>query len=145
MEDEGADAVVVEDDLASFREQWKKELGGKSGKGSEKASQEKELKLEEDEEDQEDDVHVKARQFFLQGVKYEESGKLYEAIRFYKKAEKLVPNIEYQTFNYTGKNFKVKADNEQAGTRDDNGNVTPKQESVDKDVEDVVTNLAFKF
>merc|ERR1719206_331167 len=86
MEDEGADAVVVEDDLASFREQWKKELGGKSGKGSEKASQEKELKLDEDEEDQEDDVHVKARQFFLQGVKYEESGKLYEAIRFYKKA-----------------------------------------------------------
>jgi len=145
MEDEGADAVVVEDDLASFREQWKKELGGKSGKGSEKASQEKELKLEEDEEDQEDDVHVKARQFFLQGVKYEESGKLYEAIRFYKKAEKLVPNIEYQTFNYTGKNFKVKADNEQAGARDDNGNVTPKQEPVDKDVEDAVTNLAFKF
>merc|ERR1712013_181758 len=78
MEDEGADAVVVEDDLASFREQWKKELGGKSGKSSEKVSQEKELKLEED------DVHVKARQFFLQGVKYEESGKLYEAIRFYK-------------------------------------------------------------
>ena len=92
MEDGGAEAVVVEDDLASFREQWKKELGGKSGKSSEKNSQERELKL--DEEDQEDDVHVKARQLFLQGVKYEESGKLYEAIRFYKKAEKLVPNIE---------------------------------------------------
>ena len=57
MEDGVAEAVVVEDDLASFREQWKKELGGRSGNSSEKTSQERELKAEE--EDQEDDVHVK--------------------------------------------------------------------------------------
>merc|ERR1719315_842320 len=86
MED-GADGVVAQDDLASFREQWKKELGNKPVSSQEKESQRREL-LEDDEEDQEDDIHVKARQFFLQGVKYEESGKLYEAIRFYKKAEK---------------------------------------------------------
>ena len=55
---EGDDRVVVEDDLSSFREQWRRELGDKTGAGSEKNSQEKELQPEK-EEDQEDDVHVK--------------------------------------------------------------------------------------
>jgi len=140
-----ADGVVAQDDLASFREQWKKELGNKPGNSSEK-NQRREL-FEDDEEDQEDDIHVKARQFFLQGVKYEESGKLYEAIRFYKKAEKLVPNIEYQTFNYTGKNFKAKADNEQPAGKDGNGNLAPQTQSssVDKEDDDDVSNLTLKF
>jgi len=142
MEEE--DVVVVEDDLASFREQWKKELGNKPGNGSEKSSQERELQQEEKEEDQEDDIHVKAREFFLQGVKYEESGKLYEAVRFYKKAEKLVPNIEYQTFDYTGKNFKVKANNEQSEVKDDNENIPPSN-SLDNEDDDDVSNLIFKF
>ena len=53
---EGEEAVVV-DDLSNFREQWKKELGGKSGNASEESSQEREL--QEKVEDQEDDIHVK--------------------------------------------------------------------------------------
>lgn len=140
---EGDDTVVVEDDLSSFREQWRRELGDKTGAGSEKNSQEKELQPEK-EEDQEDDVHVKARDFFLQGVKYEENGQLYEAVRFYKKAEKLVPNIEYQTFNYTGKNFKVKANNEQPEVKDGNGNITPSRTSSDNEDDDV-SNLIWRF
>eukprot|EP00091_Calanus_sinicus_P011594 TRINITY_DN2618_c0_g1_i2.p2 TRINITY_DN2618_c0_g1~~TRINITY_DN2618_c0_g1_i2.p2 ORF type:complete len:191 (-),score=80.77 TRINITY_DN2618_c0_g1_i2:906-1478(-) len=140
---EGDDAVVKEDDLSSFREQWRRELGDKTGAASEKSSQEKDLQPEK-EEDQEDDVHVKAREFFLQGVKYEENGKLYEAVRFYKKAEKLVPNIEYQTFNYTGKNFKGKSNNEQPEVKDDNGNITPRRTSSDNEDDDV-SNLILRF
>ena len=77
-------------------------------------------------------------------MKYEENGQLYEAVRFYKKAEKLVPNIEYQTFNYTGKNFKVKANNEQPEDKDDNGNITPKRNSSDNEDDDV-SNLILRF
>ena len=53
-----ADVVVAQDDLASFREQWKKELGNKPGNSSEKKDQRREP-FEDDEEDQEDDIHVK--------------------------------------------------------------------------------------
>ena len=45
-----------------------------------------------------------ARELFLEGVNLEESGKLYEAIRYYKRAVSLVPNIEQETFVYTRKN-----------------------------------------
>ena len=51
--------VVVEDDLSNFREQWKKELGGKSENESEESSQEREL--QEKVEDQEDDIHVQVK------------------------------------------------------------------------------------
>jgi len=138
---EGEEAVVV-DDLSNFREQWKKELGDKSGNAPEESSQEREL--QEKVEDQEDDIHVKARELFLQGVKCEESGKLYEAIRFYKRAEKLVPNIEYQTFDYTGRNFKSKA-NEKPEVQDDNGSITPRRNSSDNEDDDDISNLAMKF
>jgi len=137
---DGNDVNAV-DDLSNFREQWRKELGGKSGNVSEENSQEREV-LERI-EDQDDDVHIKARELFLQGVKYEESGKLYEAIRFYKRAEKLVPNIEYQTFNYTGRNVKSKPI-EQPEVRDDNGNITPRSNCSDNEDDDI-SNLTLKF
>eukprot|EP00092_Neocalanus_flemingeri_P017526 GFUD01018961.1.p1 GENE.GFUD01018961.1~~GFUD01018961.1.p1 ORF type:complete len:435 (+),score=105.28 GFUD01018961.1:189-1493(+) len=135
----GDEETVDVDDLSNFREQWKRELGDKSGNGSEESSQDREL--QDKVEDQEDDVHIKARELFLQGVKCEENGKLYEAIRYYKRAEKLVPNIEYQTFDYTGKNFKVK---EQPDVKDDNGNITPRGSSSDNE-EDDIGDLAMKF
>merc|ERR1711971_149190 len=71
--------------------------------------QEREEEEEEQEEDPEDDIHKQARTLFLQGVQYEENGKLFEAIRCYKRAEKLVPNIELETFDYTGRNMKKKS------------------------------------
>jgi len=126
------------DDLSTFREQWKREIG-------EKLDKKCMIKEEEETEDQEDDIHVKAREYFLQGVKFEENGKLYEAIRFYKKAEKLVPNIEYQTFKYTGKFFQSPPDvTDEKNVVDDNGNITPnKEQSSDKDNNDL--SLAVKF
>jgi len=125
------------DDLETFREQWRRELGRQpsdentGGKDS----------VDDNQEDEEDDVHVQARALFLQGVQFEESGKLYEAIRFYKRAEKLVPNIELQTFAYTRRNM----------TKDvveKNPRVTipdKASEVVEEDNEDEVSNLVAKF
>ena len=99
-EEEGGEEQEEQDQLDTFREQWKKELKqGAEGK--------------DDEDEQEDAVHKQvlrskssmsrtrglliqwrpstfttspqARALFLEGVKYEEQGKLFEAIRSYKK------------------------------------------------------------
>jgi len=100
-----------EDHLHNFRQQWKQELqqGGGAGGGEDQQNQEREKDEEELEEDPEDAIHKQARTLFLQGVQYEENGKLFEAIRCYKRAEKLVPNIELETFDYTGRNMKKKS------------------------------------
>jgi len=58
-------------DLVSFRQEWKRELEGTD-------------KVEGEPEDEEDDVHIRARELFLQGAEYEGDGKLFEAIRCYK-------------------------------------------------------------
>lgn len=88
------------DDLAEFRNQWKKELTVKTGDAAGDNLQE--AANRDDGQDQDDDVHRKARDFFMQGVEFEQSGLLYEAIRFYKKAEKLVPNIEHYAHKFNG-------------------------------------------
>jgi len=82
----------VQEDLEQFRNQWRRELEEKA-----RGSTEKEVNQEDD------DVHTKARELFLQGVKLEETGKLYDAIRFYKKAVTLVPDIEREAFQFTGR------------------------------------------
>jgi F-box protein 9 len=77
-----------DDALKSFRAEWKRELEG--SQQSQTSSQE---------EDQlEKNLHTKAREYFEKGVALEESGKLYDAIKFYKKAVQLVPDIEKEVY-----------------------------------------------
>jgi len=125
-----------ENDLYAFREQWKKELEGAD-------------KTTEDVEDTEDDIHMKARELFNEAAALEEKGKLYEAIRFYKKAEALVPDIERQTFDYNTKIFekqeKKRRESESSEPdHDENGNTSIKCDEVDENEEDV-SNLPAKF
>merc|ERR1719510_1368976 len=112
-EEEEKEAGEEEDQLHNFRQQWKQELqqggGGAAAAAGEDQKPEKDRGEEQQEEDLEDDIHKQARTLFLQGVQYEEDGKLFEAIRCYKRAERLVPNIELETFDYTGRNMKKKS------------------------------------
>jgi len=105
---EEQEAGEGEDHLHNFRQQWKQELQ-QGAAGATDQNLEKEKDDAKQEEDLEDEVHKQARALFLQGVQYEESGKLFEAIRCYKRAERLVPNIELETFDYTGRNMKKKS------------------------------------
>jgi len=107
-EGEEQEAGEGEDHLHNFRQQWKQELQ-QGAAGATDQNLEKEKDDAKQEEDLEDEVHKQARALFLQGVQYEESGKLFEAIRCYKRAERLVPNIELETFDYTGRNMKKKS------------------------------------
>jgi len=123
-----------QNDLYAFREQWKKEL--------EAAEKNKDGV----EEDTEDDVHMKARELFLEAAALEEKGKLYEAIRFYKKAESLVPDIERQTFVYNTKVLEKqekKRRESETSEHDENGNTSVKTEADDN--EEDVSDLSSKF
>lgn len=50
------------------------------------------------------DVFVtQAKVLFLKGVEHEQSGKLYEAIQFYRRAVQLVPDIEFKLYESSKK------------------------------------------
>jgi len=99
-EEEGPFVVAAQkDDLETFREEWTRELKGAEPEPS-----------QAERDQQEKDLHEKAREFFQEGVRQEENGNLYDAIRFYKKAVQLVPDIEQETFVY---NTRKQANNKQ--------------------------------
>ena len=102
-------------DLESFRRQWKVELGLESTSAQEKFANEVESEGEDDDEDGEDDddddddddekveessvsIEEEADEAFTRAVHCERTGHFYDAIKFYKKALNLVPDIE-QRFN----------------------------------------------
>jgi len=124
-------SLGVQEDLEQFRNQWRRELQEKA-RGSE----------EKDVQQEEDDVHVEARELFLQGVKLEENGKLYDAIRFYKKAVTLVPDIEKEAFQFTGR----QASKNNQGTSGGNDMKENKQLGNGEDEEETeLMNLIEKF
>ncbi|KAL1506487.1 hypothetical protein ABEB36_005845 [Hypothenemus hampei] len=84
--------ISVENELNSFRVKWQQEIKSHCHT---KIKQKQPL-TSEFFDDQNDSTEEIARDFFLQGINYEKSGKLYEAIQFYRKAVQLVPDIEYK-------------------------------------------------
>jgi len=122
-----------EGNLDTFREQWRRELGSRQAQNPEQDDKKQ--------EDQDDDVHVQARTLFLQGVQLEESGNLYDAILYYKKAEKLVPNIERQTFAYTGRNIMKKEPSADNQKKDEQSELPDTNNEDDKEM----SNLVSKF
>jgi len=134
-----------DDDLELFRNQWKRELNDKTSKKVDDSKQTG-ITADDNVNDEEDDVHKKARELFMQGVDFEQDGKLYEAVQYYKKAEKLVPNIEYQAYKFNGGNTSCKKKKAMANnaTMDDNGNL--ELSSFDEENEDFeLANLCSKF
>ena len=51
-----------------------------------------------------------ARELFLEGVEFEQDGKLFDAILKYKKAVHLVPDIEKRAFDFTSQMKQEKKD-----------------------------------
>ncbi|KAJ8942964.1 hypothetical protein NQ318_016739 [Aromia moschata] len=79
----------IEDALASFRENWEKEL-------REFPKRQSMLNNRVQEREQNDDHENNARILFLKGIELEKAGKLYEAIQFYRRAVQIVPDIEFR-------------------------------------------------
>ncbi|XP_057332235.1 F-box only protein 9 [Microplitis mediator] len=109
--DEGADegesssssSPSVQDALANFREQWQRELKISPKKEvpshSAKSSIDHELSTED-----------RAKDLFLKGIEYERNGELYDAIKFYKRAVSLVPDIEFRLYESMKPKIKEKVD-----------------------------------
>lgn len=77
------------DDLVSFREKWQKELQISTSFGNTETDI-NHTQLENE------DIESKAKRFFIRGIEMEKSGKMYEAIQFYRRAVQIVPDIEFK-------------------------------------------------
>jgi F-box protein 9 len=82
MEESGS----VDDDLKNFRNQWRREI--------EESQQREESSNESSRENM-------ARKLFLEGIELERSRKYFEAIKLYRRAVQLEPNIEYKVYQAT--------------------------------------------
>ncbi|XP_037321413.1 F-box only protein 9 [Pungitius pungitius] len=96
-EDEGADDPNLQLELNTFRTQWMSELTLCSGASdlSGRLLRAKGLKRTQDIAREE-----KATELFLRAVQEEQNGAVYEAIKFYRMAMQLVPDIEFK-INYS--------------------------------------------
>ncbi|XP_077285056.1 F-box only protein 9 [Arctopsyche grandis] len=131
----------VEAALSNFRQQWQKELESpvktvKQTNASNKAdSADPKAKIIETDEE-------KAKTLFLKGADYERNGELYEAIKFYKRAVQLVPDIELRIYENTKMKTMIK--NDTARKTPESSNVTKKKDvEAPKEVEagDVLANI----
>ncbi|XP_050932454.1 F-box only protein 9 isoform X1 [Lates calcarifer] len=93
-EDEGSDDPNLQLELNAFRAQWMSELKTSSGT-SDRLLRTKGLKRT-----QEIAREEKATELFLRAVQEEQNGAVYEAIKFYRMAMQLVPDIEFK-INYS--------------------------------------------
>jgi len=87
----------AEESLESFRRQWQEEISSRGRQNNESEEIYEGFSPPEghhDILDESSNAENKATNLYLKGVKHEQSGDMVEAIRHYKQAIKLVPNIE---------------------------------------------------
>lgn len=91
--------VKAVDELSTFRAQWKREL-----KSSPEHQPQQSLTQRESSAPSEtapETTEDQARALFLKGIQHEQDGKLYEAVKFYRRAVQLVPDIETRLYEAT--------------------------------------------
>uniref|UniRef100_A0A8C2E9P6 F-box only protein 9 n=1 Tax=Cyprinus carpio TaxID=7962 RepID=A0A8C2E9P6_CYPCA len=93
-EDENTEDSDLQMELSAFRAKWMSELQPSSG-GKKSVSKFADLKRKQDIARE-----GKARELFLKAVEEEQNGAVYEAIKYYKSAMQLVPDIEFK-INYS--------------------------------------------
>nr|XP_055026461.1 F-box only protein 9 [Misgurnus anguillicaudatus] len=120
-EDENTEDSNLQMELSAFRAEWMSEL--QPGTGERRSlSKTAELKRKQDLAKEQ-----KARELFLKAVEEEQNGAVYEAIKYYKSAMLLVPDIEFKI------NFSRTPDPDRVGGSylEDNGN--------DGEIDDLLT------
>lgn len=93
----------IESTLAEFRVKWKQELQQDVPGDSNPAPKEKPRTIQAVPADEKENLSIeqKARVLFLQGADLERNGKVFEAMRLYRKAVQLVPDIEFKIYDIT--------------------------------------------
>lgn len=121
-EDEGSDDPNPQLELSAFRAQWMSELKPSSEAGSASNPLRREKGRQSTQEIAREE---KATELFLRAVHEEQNGAGYEAIKFYRMAMQLVPDIEFKV-NYS----RPDADQVEGNYREEN--------DVDGEIEDLV-------
>ncbi|XP_012283063.1 F-box only protein 9 [Orussus abietinus] len=124
----------VEDALESFREQWQRELKISPKQETFKNSIVKPLGTNGLNDDS-SSVECKAKSLFLKGIEHEQTGKLYEAVQFYKRAVQLVPDIEFRLYESTKVKIRDKFSSDEKLDKIDS-NVQDSNKSEDEDNDD---------
>lgn len=106
-QDDPSSSFNVQDELTYFREKWHKELRVQPKTIKQSVSKEERSRNETDIDPTGTDEESRARMLFYKGIEMEKSGKLYEAIQFYRKAVQIVPDIEFK-LDYRPKHINVK-------------------------------------
>ncbi|CAG9825348.1 unnamed protein product [Phaedon cochleariae] len=86
------------DELLYFREKWQNELSLRTQE--EKGTHSKQS-FHTRTEQEPNDAETKARQLFFKGIELEKSGKIYEALQYYRRAIQIEPDIEMKLYNKT--------------------------------------------
>ncbi|CAF0868647.1 unnamed protein product [Didymodactylos carnosus] len=84
---------TIENQLEEFRLKWKKEIQQRTVYGYVQEDKENDVLQHEPKEKQKEE---QARHFFERAVVLEREGKLYDAIKYYRAAMQLVPDIEFR-------------------------------------------------
>lgn len=144
------------EELESFRLQWKAELKKRVGdktrvKGSKNNTLTAEEPLKELEpsitdganNDALNTVEEQAKNWFLQGVGLERKGELYEAVRCYRRAVQLVPDIEYRVSTSAANAHNSSETSSSAGSPNDSENERDSDAEGDDDVDDGPLTVKF--
>ncbi|KAJ3610646.1 hypothetical protein NHX12_022738 [Muraenolepis orangiensis] len=101
IEDEGSDGPNLKLVLHAFRAQWMSELNPNVGEAGYSKCSERAADLRRA---QEAAREGRARELFLKAVEEEQNGAVYEAIKYYRRAMQLVPDIEFKiNYNHADK------------------------------------------
>lgn len=136
------------EELESFRLQWKAELkkrvGGDKTKSNTNSVEKSEPSITDGvDHDALNTVEEQAKNWFLQGVGLERKGELYDAVRCYRRAIQLVPDIEYRVSTSTGAAHNSSETSSSAGSPNDSENERDSDGEGDDDVEDGPLTVKF--
>lgn len=101
-EESSSSSPGLEDQLVDFRKQWKAELTSKEAGETGKSRGRRRTKSSSSLGDGSSTLDDKAYNLFMQGVGAEKNGHMFEAIKFYRQAMQLVPDIESKIQSYSG-------------------------------------------
>lgn len=95
----GDEEESVEDTLDHFRQKWRSELTQKTSRHGSNRDQLKSVSGS-DGSPLVNDLEAEARHLFEKGIQLERSGKIYDAVAFYRRATQLVPDIEFRMYKF---------------------------------------------
>lgn len=122
-DEEPSSSPPLEDQLSDFRQQWKAELTSKDDDTSTSSRRRRRTKSSSSLGEGSSTNDDKAYSLFMQGVDAERNGEMFEAIKFYRQAVQLVPDIESKIQSISGFDDNSSSESDEASDYGEEGEV----------------------